>query len=117
MKSAATLKLLQRYNLPTWHFDIHTPKRYNKQKFIECYEFFRRELYKGNGLLISSSYCNFHKLEPTRLEDIKLRLVDLPKFYKYYHEKVLFSISDEVVVPEFVEFMDTLYPEKSPIEL
>lgn len=114
-KCFVTMQLLESLGMSTWHFDIHTPNRVEKDKFIAAYEFFKPYLYQGSGLVISTCYANYHGLTPTRRSDCKLRRSELNRFFE--NEKPLvFSIFDDAQCPELLAYMSTTYPDKSPVE-
>ncbi len=115
-KSKMTLDVLTKCGLSTYHFDIHTPNRVEKDKFIQAYEFFKPYLYNGTGLIISTCYGNFNKLEPTQREDYKVRGSELTDLAKNYKDHLLFSIYDDAQIDQLWDFMNTVYPDKSPVE-
>lgn len=114
-KAAITLKLLSKLKLPTWHYDIHTPAVINKQKFIDTYRFFKPHLYKGSGLLLFSCYGNYNKWEPVERIDLKISKKNL-KSYLEQPANLLFSITEDAQCPQLLEFLETAYPTKSPVE-
>lgn len=116
-KANRTFKLLKRLGLTTWHFDIHVPNVYNKKWFKAAYDYFKPFLYQNDGLIISSCYGNYNKLEPTYMPDVKLSRSQLPAFFENYTDYFVFSIFDDAQCPELLEFLQEQFPEKSPVEL
>lgn len=115
-KAKRTLKLLEKLKFSTWHFDIHLPNRYEKEKFVNTYNFFKPYLYDRDGLIISTCYGNYNKLEPTYKEDYKITKKGLNEFFNTYQDRLLFSIYDDAQCPQLLEFMYRNYPDKSPVE-
>lgn len=114
-KSAMTLKLLSKLALTTWHYDIHAPAVLNKEKFVQTYNFFKPHLYKGMGLLIYTCYGNYNKWEPTERKDLKINKKGLTAFINS-EKDLLFSTGDDAAGPELLAFLESLYPNKSPVE-
>lgn len=114
-KAAITLKLLSRLKLSTWHYDIHTPAVINKQKFINTYNFFKPHLYKGSGLLLFSCYGNYNNWEPVGRADLKIHKKGL-KSHLEQQLDLMFSIADDAQSSELLEFLESAYPNKSPVE-
>lgn len=116
-KCKRTLDFLVKHGLSTWHFDIHTPKRVEKQKFIDTYNFVKPQLYKHEGFILFSCYGNYNKLEPTLKQDIKLRGQDIKGLVAgEYNTELLFSLSNSVNTRKLSNFMTTAYTKKSPFE-
>jgi hypothetical protein len=63
-----SLKHLQENNLPTKHFDIHTPILYNKQEFKKNVS----SLDWKEGYIIKSLYANSLKIEGVEMKDNKI---------------------------------------------
>lgn len=115
-KTYLTMLALEKHGYETWHFDIHTPNRVEKKKFIDAYNCFQRDIYRNTGLLISTTYGNYNRLTPTYCKDIKIKRKGLESFINNYTEHLLFSTNDDVQGPEFLDFLNTIYPDKSPVE-
>lgn len=65
-----TLKHLKANNLPTKHFDIHTPIIYNRTPFFENVVSLPWELSK-EGFILKSAYANALRIEGTPAKDCK----------------------------------------------
>lgn len=114
-KAAITLKLLSKLKLSTWFYDIHTPAIIEKEKFINTYNYFKPHLYKGTGLLIYTCYGNYNKWEPTERADLKIGKKGLTE-YLNSQKNLLFSIADSAQGQQLLEFFETTYIDKSPVE-
>lgn len=68
-RALATMKHLQDQNLPTKHFDIHTPILYNKEFFLK---FVSSLNWEKQSYIIKSLYANSLKIEGTEEKDHKL---------------------------------------------
>lgn len=115
-KAKRTMKLLQKLKLSTWHYDIHMPNRYEKNKFVKTYEYFKPYLYDRDGLIISTCYGNYNQLEPTKAVDYKIARKQLPEFFNTYQDRLMFSIYDDAQCPQLLEFLYEKFPEKAPVE-
>jgi hypothetical protein len=104
-----TYKLLKKLKLSTWHFDIHTPNRYEKSKFISAYEFFKPYIYQAGHMIISTCYGNYNQLEPTYRQDIKITPNQVTEFIKG-EKDLMFSTHDAAFNKELIEYLATIYP-------
>lgn len=124
MPNAPYFKILQRsmdlygaMGLPQKHFDVHRPMIINKPKFINTYQAFEPELSKHKGLIMKSSYCNLNGIEGIPTTDIKLRRRDSLRLNEVLKDVDMFSIYDDVINKNFINYMKIKFPEKSKYEL
>lgn len=68
-RAKASLKHLKDNNLPTKHFDIHTPIVYNKEAFLKHVTALD---WSGDGYIIKSLYANSLKIEGVAMKDNKI---------------------------------------------
>lgn len=115
-RALRTADVLEKAGLSTWHFDIHTPNRTVKDKFIRAYEAFRKHLYQGDGLTINTVVGNFNNETPEFKKDVKCSKRDLGWLRQNFNKELLFSVFDNAQNAEFKAFMDELYPDKSYFE-
>lgn len=108
-----TYQLLNALNMPTLFYDIHTPMMINKQKFITCYNYFKNYLESFPGLVMKSTYCNFHNVEGVPLNDLKIKSrLDYKSLKKEIQNRIAFSISDRCCSQALLNLLNELYPEK-----
>src|SRR5690606_21741114 len=111
-----TCKFLKRQRLTTYHFDIHVPNRVEKKKYLEVWNKYEQFITQANGLVISSVYCNYHKLEPTYMADCKLQKTSLEELESLKELRPVFSIGDGAVGQALEEFFEKHYGTKSEFE-
>jgi hypothetical protein len=114
-----TDKVLSSQGYSTYHFDVHTPIVYNKQKFQEVYLHFKSEIETGAGMVVKSMYSNYFGIQPIPYNDCKInKEVSYSRLTPYLEDKFVFSIGDEILRNgEFKQWMVDNYPNKSKFEL
>ena len=99
----------------TVNFDIHTPIRYNKNKFEKI--MLRHDWTISNGYVIKSLYANSTGQDPVYIDDFKIGPGKKPNVIEeLMTSRHIFSISDkswDSVRP----FLERLFPEKSLYEI
>lgn len=106
-RAANTLKFLKANNLPTKHFDIHTPIIYNKELFLKHVV---NAVDWGNkdGFIIKSLYANALNIEGVEEEDNKMNhppTSNIKVFSSFPHMKA-----------SVTRFLTEQFPEKSKFE-
>jgi hypothetical protein len=106
-----------RNDLPTWHFDIHTPIVFNKNKFKKTFAHFYDDIHRGQGIVMKSAYCNFNGIKPVMMEDMKLRrgYSHLELLTKIGDRHVI-SVGDEAITENFIRWLNVCFPEVSKWE-
>jgi hypothetical protein len=114
----ATRNVLQKHGLNTWHFDIHTPILFNKEKFIRTHSYFSKYLEADQELVMKSCYANLHGIKPTLMNDLKLtRGCSLQELAELFQKRHVLSVADEAITSNFRRWLQFHFPEPSPWEI
>lgn len=100
----------------THYFDIHKPIRYNKNTFLamcDAIDFNKSD----NGYLIKTSYCNFAKVKGVYSPDCIIRKkMNRDEIDKMTLFTDVFSIHDEAINKDLINYFDQNYPIPSRFE-
>ncbi len=108
--------VLKQMNKDTWNFDIHTPIKYSRDKFIEAME--SVDWRKPNGYVIKSLYCNYFDIEGMPHIDLKISTqVPFHRLRKTVEGQDIFSIGDRAIGLPMKKLLDLYFSEKSKFEL
>lgn len=89
-----TANYLTKIEATTYHFDVHTPIIYNKQKFIDLAPHFQESKKAIYGFVVKSIYANIYQLPKKKYRDAKLNsLLELQDYERILKTNV-FSCSD-----------------------
>ena len=98
-------------------FDTHKPMIINKAKFLNMCENINFKKF-NNGLLVKSSYCNYHNIKGVPCKDMVLRekltyneIIDILK------NESIFAITDDAINESLIKFFTTFYPVESQFEI
>lgn len=117
-----THKMLAASGRPQFHFDVHTPIRYNRQKFLGLSRTWQDSLKKGKyGYVVKSSYCNLtgvlaeHKwlIRDCKINGFVKGIDEVRSIVQHRH---VFSCDDAALDKGVREFLMETYPEKSIYE-
>lgn len=108
-----TVKIFENFRF----FDIHKPIIYNKAKFIEMSQNVPiKDHYLG--LLIKSSYGNFHNIKGVKTTDCILRdHYTLKEINQITKGTDVFSIHDTAINQDLINYFDINYPIHSKFEI
>lgn len=94
------------------HYDIHTPIVYNKERFLDR----MAKVNWSKEYAIKSLYCGFDT-EGEFMDDLKVNArLTVAQWEKLVVGRAFFSIGDGALCPEFYEFMQKTFPDKSKYE-
>lgn len=109
----ATRKLLEQMKKQTLDFCLHTPIRYNREKFLSMTPFFEKLINETPALSVRSFYGNgFADSEKVFREDIKIRS-SLEKVEDVIGKVDCFSVSDDVFCCDTICYLVKNFPQKS----
>lgn len=112
-----TLNALALAGLPTYHFDVHTPIRYDAAKFPDIVGGYDWEI--RAGYTVKSLYANTAKLDFVHLTDLKLRKPGpLRVVVEQLRGRPWWSVGDQALAGnEIRDLLLALYPKKSRFEI
>ena len=109
-------RYLVKRNLPTKHFDVHTPIIYNKKAFIRSLSVLDWEVYYG--YVIKSVYANSLKIDGELIVDCKIdQSQTRENIIKRITGRPFFSIGDNAINDDMKMVLQDLYPDPSRYEL
>lgn len=103
-----TLFTLINLGLPTRHYDIHVPIKYQKDKFIDIMSFY--DWAKKPTFVIKSLYCNTLMVEPTNMSD------NVERGKGFNPNAMWLSTAHDIVLPT-KKWIQNRFPTKSPWEI
>lgn len=95
-------------------FDIHTPIKINKEKFIEKFEYIEKEI------CLKTYYMKGMENSLEEMKDLKMdeaRLNNAETIMEIIKDRLFFSTGPRSVQPAMIEVWESLYHEKSKFEL
>lgn len=105
-----TMRILKLNGLGTNFYDIHRPMMINKNKFLECYDFFSNHTCIGLGLIVKSCYGNYLNIGGEQVPDLKLSV------WNGCPDVDMFSIGDGCLDARFMAWCESMWTEKSLFE-
>lgn len=103
-----TLAYLQFNNLPTKHYDIHTPIIYNKFRFNEIFKNLKEEI------IIKSLYAN--SITPYQTDNKIFKPLSLQEITQQNKGKPFFSISDKALNEDMKTYISETFNKQSIYE-
>lgn len=89
-----TANYLSSLGRSTYHFDVHTPIVYDREKFLELDPHFEQSKRTQYGFVVKSLYGNIYQLPRTRYRDCKLNRLKELQDYERILKTNIFSCSD-----------------------
>lgn len=113
-----TLDALRNDGLETKHFDVHTPIRYNREKFLALAPYWDRSKKSRNGFVVKSVYGNVYEVQPAvRQPDCKIVRVTCEEDVRLrIRGRDVFSFGDHSIARGIGMFLYHTYPDKSKYE-
>jgi hypothetical protein len=121
----ATHDALTAENKPTFHYDLHLPIIYNREKFLALDRYWQASRQSTHGLVIKSTYANNVLPEPgPRSRDCKIREFQgdaaieklLSDTASPARTRFCFSYSDRALASGLKSWLEKRFPEKSIFE-
>lgn len=112
-----TMIALADQNLPTLHFDCHTPILFEKEKFIETMS--RFDYASGIGLCMKSLYGNIHYPDAPLLAEQKktvFKSYTLDELNLRFEKPILLSLNDQGLNDSLKIFLHQHFSLPSPLE-
>lgn len=115
----ATHAYLQSRGAPTKHYDLHTPIRYNRSKFLGLREAWVASQQSRIGYVVKSTYVNLLGLPPgPHMSDIKFFN---PKgeddVRQHIGDRHVFSFADSALICGVGQYLFKTFPDKSKFEI
>ncbi|MBK7304360.1 MAG: hypothetical protein IPI90_14195 [Saprospiraceae bacterium] len=106
---------LERFGLPTYHFDIHVPIVYNKTRFIQAMDTYNWNL--TEGMVIKSLYGNTFFENPVEYLDCKINEgINLEQIEKRVKDRFCFSFGDKGLNMHLKYFLNKNFLDPSKYE-
>jgi len=112
-----TMITLEQQNLPTLHFDCHTPIIFEKEKFVDAMS--RFDYGEGIGLTMKSLYGNIHYPNAPCLDGQKktaFRFYTLGQLQQRFERASLLSFNDDGLNDSLKVFLHQNFQLPSPLE-
>lgn len=107
---------LERKELPTKFFDIHAPMQFLKRGFLDVMRQFDWE-HTYEGFCVKSLYANTLRIDGVEMSDLKFsEPVSVTEIRKKVSSRMFFSISAKAWDQTMVEFLKSVFPDKSKFE-
>lgn len=115
----ATHEALKGAKLPAWHYDLHVPIRYRRDKFVALQPWWDKSRSTKDGLVAKSLYGNnvFKPVPGPRWTDLKTAASSEADILKKTEGRWVFSYSDRAMYGGLEKVLHSWFPDKSRFEI